>query len=136
MPGSLLPALARRALVHTAAPARALVPAIERRPIRTSPLNLLPGVHHYYRYLLPVMPALATAWRLPPCDLVLSMSHCVAKSARPPQGVPHICYCFTPMRYAWHMRTAYFQPSTGLKARLLERLLGALRTGIAAPPRG
>ena len=23
-------------------------------------------------------------------------------------GVPHVCYCFTPMRYAWHMQRAYF----------------------------
>ncbi|HZU38607.1 MAG TPA: glycosyltransferase, partial [Gemmataceae bacterium] len=105
----------------------ALVPTIERRPIHTSALNVLPAVHRYYRYLLPIMPALAKAWRLPSCDVVLSLSHCVAKAARPPQGVPHICYCFTPMRYAWHMRDAYFHEQRGLKGRLLERLLHALR---------
>src|SRR6266568_986515 len=49
-----------------------------------------------------------TSWRLPGCDLVLSFSHCVAKAAVPPTGIPHVCYCFTPMRYAWHMRGAYF----------------------------
>ena len=54
------------------------------------------------------MPAAAASWRLPPCDLVVSFSHCVAKAVRPPRGVPHVCYCFTPMRYAWHMRDAYF----------------------------
>ena len=37
-------------------------------------------------------------------------------SARPPAGVPHVCYCFTPMRYAWHMQTAYFgDGDSGLK---------------------
>ena len=73
------------------------------------------------------MPLAAATWRLPLCDLVVSTSHCVAKSARPPLGVPHVCYCFTPMRYAWHMRDAYFGRERGLKARLLGRLLAELR---------
>src|SRR5205085_1521442 len=73
--------------------------AIEGLPRHTSFLNRLPGVGRYYRYLLPLMPLAAATWRLPPCDLVVSFSHCVAKSARPPRGVPHVCYCFTPMRY-------------------------------------
>ena len=41
-------------------------------------------------------------------DLVLSFSHAVAKSIQAPPGVP-ACICFTPMRYAWHMRSEYFQ---------------------------
>src|SRR5438270_428594 len=47
-------------------------PLIERRPIKTSFLHALPGVHRYYRYLLPLMPAAASSWRLPPCDLEVS----------------------------------------------------------------
>ncbi len=103
--------------------------AIESLPRNTSFLHHLPGVARYYRYLLPVMPLAAATWRLPPCDLVVSFSHCVAKSARPPRGVPHVCYCFTPMRYAWHMKDAYFSKErvSGLKARLLGRLLAELR---------
>src|SRR5262249_62288872 len=88
----------------------------------------LPGAYRYYRYLLPLMP-LAANWRLPPCDLVVSLSHCVAKAAVPPRGVPHVCYCFTPMRYAWHMRESYFggERATGLEAPLLGGLLERLR---------
>src|SRR3954469_345226 len=63
--------------------------AIEDRPLRTSLLQWLPGVHRYSRYLLPVMPA-AVRWRLPACDLVFSISHCVAKAVQPPPGVPHV----------------------------------------------
>jgi glycosyltransferase involved in cell wall biosynthesis len=105
-------------------------PAIERLQPRTSFLNLLPESHRYYRYLLPLMPAAAASWRLPPCDLVVSFSHCVAKAVRPRrEPVPHVCYCFTPMRYAWHMRQAYFgaERVCGVKARALEQLLGWLR---------
>src|ERR1700722_19653965 len=95
--------------------------AIENRPVRTSFLQRLPGVHRYYRYLLPLMPA-AVRWRLPDCDLVFSSSHCVAKGVRAPDGVPHICYCHTPMRYAWHLKDAYFR-GRGPKQWLIERLL-------------
>jgi glycosyltransferase involved in cell wall biosynthesis len=107
----------------------AVAGVIENRPIHASFLGWLPKVDRYYRYLLPVMP-LAARWKLPPCDLVLSLSHCVAKSACPPPGVPHLCYCFTPMRYAWHMREAYFAPGGqhGLGARLRDRLLARLRS--------
>ncbi len=100
---------------------------IEAVAPQTSTLQWLPHVDRYYRYLLPVLPWAVETWRLPRCDLVLSFSHCVAKSARPPRGVPHVCYCFTPMRYAWHMREAYFGREKGLKAQTLEHLLGFLR---------
>ena len=104
----------------------AVVEAIERLPRRTSPLHWLPGIHKYYRYLLPLMPLAVGALRPSRCDLVVSFSHCVAKGVRVPSGVPHVCYCFTPMRYAWHMRAAYFSGG-GLKARLVGHLLRWLR---------
>jgi glycosyltransferase involved in cell wall biosynthesis len=100
---------------------------IERMDIRPSFLQALPGIDRYYRYTLPLMP-LAARWRIAPCDLVMSLSHAVAKAARAPDGAPHVCYCFTPMRYAWHMRESYFADRVrGLKARVVDRLLAALR---------
>ena len=103
-------------------------PAIEHLRPKTSFLQNLPRVERYYRYLLPVMP-MAARWHLDDCDLVLSFSHCVAKSVRPPAGVAHLCYCFTPMRYAWHMREAYFGGSRfgKLKRFATDLLLGRLR---------
>jgi glycosyltransferase involved in cell wall biosynthesis len=104
-------------------------PVIEQLQPKTSLLQRLPGVHRYYRYLLPLMP-FAANWRIPKCDVVVSMSHAIAKAAIPPAGVPHICYCFTPMRYAWHMQEAYF--GTGklgrLKSALVDRILSAIRS--------
>lgn len=83
-------------------------PAIERMAITTSFLQRLPGACRHYRCLLPLMPAAVERLRIPrDVDLVLSFSHAVAKSVKPPPGVPHICYCFTPMRYAWHRRADY-----------------------------
>jgi glycosyltransferase involved in cell wall biosynthesis len=57
----------------------------------------------------------------------LSFSHCAAKAARPPQGAVHVCYCFTPMRYAWHMRSAYFGSSHGVLSLPTHQLLQWLR---------
>jgi glycosyltransferase involved in cell wall biosynthesis len=105
---------------------------IERLRPSTSFLDYFPGAHRYYRYLLPLMPAAVASWRLPPADLVVSFSHCVAKAARPAVAntgpTPHVCYCFTPMRYVWNLRQAYFGGRVrGLPARLLDRFLDALR---------
>src|SRR5215211_8932148 len=113
-----------RATLHTLIHRRGrLSPAIEAMEIRTSPLQRVPGVFRHYRHLLPLMPLAARSWRTGDVDLVVSLSHCVAKAVRPPAGVPHVCYCFTPMRYAWHMRESYFAGRVrGLKARLVDRL--------------
>jgi glycosyltransferase involved in cell wall biosynthesis len=97
---------------------------IEARQIQTSPLQFLPRVEHYYRYLLPLMPRAAARWRIPDCDLLVSFSHCVAKSARAPADATHVCYCFTPMRYAWHLREAYFGSG---RARVRDAMLERLR---------
>jgi glycosyltransferase involved in cell wall biosynthesis len=104
-------------------------PVIERTHIRPSVLNRLPRVDRYYRYLLPLMP-FAAGWRVTDADLVVSLSHAVAKSARPPEGVPHVCYCFTPMRYAWHMKESYFRAAGlfgRLKAKAIDVLLSRIR---------
>lgn len=102
---------------------------IERLNIKTSFLNRFPKSHRYYRHLLPLMPWAVSRWSMPESDLLVSFSHCVAKSVKPPEGVPHVSYCFTPMRYAWHMRDAYFGNNRvrGIKSWMIHRLLSWLR---------
>lgn len=80
---------------------------IEDRTIHTSFLQHIPGVEKKYRWFLPLMPAAIGSFRLEGYDLVLSSSHCVAKGIDP-GGAPSLCYCFTPMRYAWDMYGDYF----------------------------
>lgn len=103
-----------------------LSPEIEGMAIQPSFLQRFPGVTRYYRHLLPLMPPAIRGFRLKPCDLVVSLSHCVAKGVRVPQGTPHVCYCFTPMRYIWHMREAYLA-KRGIAGAPLEALLATLR---------
>jgi glycosyltransferase involved in cell wall biosynthesis len=91
-----------------------LSPEIERMRINTSFLQRLPWIKRHYRYWLPAMPRAIESFRLPAdVDLVVSFSHAVAKGVRPPPGVPHVCYCFTPMRYVWQLRGDYFAAEAG-----------------------
>jgi glycosyltransferase involved in cell wall biosynthesis len=83
---------------------------IEARPIHTSFLQHVPTAHRAYRWLLPLLPRAVESLDLRGFDLVISSSHCVAKGAKVPQGVPHLCYCHTPMRYVWDQQDAYFGP--------------------------
>lgn len=85
-------------------------PVIERRRIHTSFVQHLPGAARYYRNYLPLFPTAIEGFSFDHFDRVLSLSHCVAKSVVVPGGVPHLCYCFTPMRYAWDQFEAYFGP--------------------------
>jgi glycosyltransferase involved in cell wall biosynthesis len=87
-----------------------VVPSIEQRAIHTSALQRLPGIRHYYRECLPLFPALVEQFDLEPFDIVVSSSHCVAKSVLTRPDAVHICYCHTPMRYAWDQFPAYFGP--------------------------
>lgn len=80
---------------------------IEKHKIYTSFLQKIPGARRRYRWFLPMMPKAIESFELKGYDLVLSSSHCVAKGVRP-QGAPHLCYCHTPMRYAWDMYGHYF----------------------------
>jgi glycosyltransferase involved in cell wall biosynthesis len=85
-------------------------PVIERRRIHTSFIQRLPRASRWYRNYLPLFPMAIEQFSFDGFDRVLSLSHCVAKSAVTPGGVPHLCYCFTPMRYAWDQFDAYFGP--------------------------
>ena len=85
-------------------------PAIEQRRVHTSALQRLPAVRRYYRECLPLFPTLIEQFDLDPFDLVISTSHCVAKSVVARPSALHICYCHTPMRYAWDQFDAYFGP--------------------------
>ena len=72
-------------------------PAIENRRITTSFVQHLPLARQYYRRYLPLFPWAIERFHLEGYDLVISSSHCVAKSVITPAGVPHLCYCHSPM---------------------------------------
>ena len=82
--------------------ARELVPPeLAERIVRESRLTTVPGLRQRWRYLLPYMPRYFASLDLTPYDLVISSSHACAVNVRPRADALHVCYCHTPMRYAW-----------------------------------
>lgn len=58
-------------------------------------------------------------------DVIISSSHAVGKGIIPPSTAKHICYCHTPMRYAWEMESEYLRDFRVPKF-LWKRLRGTL----------
>lgn len=83
-------------------------PVIERRRVRTSFIQRLPGIYSKYRWALPLFPRAIESFNFSGYDLVLSSSHCVAKAARAGKHALSVCYCHTPMRYIWSSFDEYF----------------------------
>ena len=101
----LFPAADICTLVHVKGSASSL---IEDRRIRTSVIQRLPNPARRYRHYLPLFPAAIEWFDLDDADLVISTSHCAAKSVVVPGRARHLCYCHSPMRYAWDQFDAYF----------------------------
>ena len=82
---------------------------------------------HYRRYI-PLFPAAIEQFDLDDYDLVISSSHCVAKSIVKSGRAKHLCYCHTPMRYAWDQFDDYFGPARvgAVRSRLYQLLFGRL----------
>ncbi len=109
---------------------------LESHPIHTSFLQRYPGVVQHYRRYLPLFPSAIEDFDLRAFDLILSTSHCVAKGAIPRPGALHLCYCHTPMRYAWDLEHTYFPQRRGLIARWRNLALTGLRAwDVATVPR-
>ncbi len=100
---------------------------LESHPIHTSFLQRAPGLRRHYRSYLPLFPMAIEDFDLTDASLVISSSHCVAKGVVPGPGAIHVCYCHSPMRYAWDQQHAYFPKRRGLVARLRGAALTALR---------
>jgi len=67
--------------------------------IHTSWLQKIPFAKH--QWLLAQMPTAVEMFDLDEFDVVLSSSHSVAKGVITKPETLHVCYCHTPMRYAW-----------------------------------
>jgi glycosyltransferase involved in cell wall biosynthesis len=101
--------------------------AIRAHRVVESRLGRIPGFREKYRWFLPLFPGAIEAMRAPEgTRLVVSTSHCVAKGFKKPSEARHLCYCFTPMRYAWGFQDDYFGRG-GLKRRVIDFALARLR---------
>jgi len=101
--------------------------ALESHPIHTSFLQHAPLIGTRYRHYLPLYPSAIESLDVTGFDVVLSTSHCVAKSVLTEPGTVHLCYCHTPMRYVWDQRQAYFPHRDRLSRKPLHWVLDRLQ---------
>jgi glycosyltransferase involved in cell wall biosynthesis len=109
--------------------------ADERRAIglgrtTTSSLQNIPGIAKHYRNFLPLMPWAVRSLDVSGYDIVISNSHAIAKGITTTDKQLHICYCLSPMRYAWDLREPYLRASGldhGIKGALARAMLERMR---------
>ncbi len=117
------------ATIHSLLHVRGSVsPILERQSRRQSFVQWLPGSARHYRRYLPLFPTAIEQFDFDDYDLVISTSHCAAKSVVVPARARHVCYCHSPMRYAWDQFDSYFGPAQvgELPSKLLRLVLARL----------
>ncbi len=96
-----------------------------RADIRPSFLQKFPAfVRRRHKWLLPLMPVAPETFNLRDYDLVISSSSAFAKGIVVKPKTIHVCYCHTPMRYAWDWNEKYLsEQKLGGKRKLMARML-------------
>ena len=69
--------------------------------LRTSAMQWLPGIEHRFRQYFMLYPLAVEHFDLSEYDLIFSSSSGYAKGVRRGPNAIHVCYCHTPMRWAW-----------------------------------
>ncbi len=104
-----------------------LPPVFRAMDVRTSFMQSFPLLKGHYKKFLPFYPGAIESLDLSGFDMVLSSSSAFAKGARAPAGVPHLCYCYTPMRFVWTPEDYFekeriFGPARAFMPYILRRL--------------
>ena len=84
-------------------------PEFKDADIRTSFIQKLPFAKKKHQYYLNFMPYAYEQFDLSEFDIVISSSHACAKGIITKPETLHICYCHSPMRYAWDNWHSYFE---------------------------
>lgn len=85
------------------------IKGFENAIINTSYLQHLPFAKNKHQLYLAMMPHAFERFDLSGYDIVISSSHSCAKGVITKPETLHICYCHSPMRYAWENSHKYIQ---------------------------
>ncbi|MDN5215666.1 glycosyltransferase family 4 protein [Fulvivirgaceae bacterium BMA12] len=99
--------------------------------VNTSFIQRLPLGKKKYRNYLPLFPLAIEQFDLREYDLILSSSYAAAKNVLTHHNQLHICYCHSPIRYAWDLYFQYLKEAKlekGLKAFIVKMVLHYIRT--------
>ncbi len=95
--------------------------------VKSSFIQKLPLAKTQYRNYLPLFPLAIERFDLKEYDLIISSSHAVAKGVKTGENQLHICYCHTPMRYAWDLQEEYLSSMGSIKGGFARQVLKYLR---------
>jgi glycosyltransferase involved in cell wall biosynthesis len=120
------------------------LPAEERGFLRghrltTSFLQRAPFARTHYRQYLPLMPLAVEHFDLASYPLILSSSYAVAKGVLSGPDQLHLCYCHSPVRYAWDLQEQYLRQtgrSRGVRGLFARALLQYIRLWDLRTPNG
>jgi glycosyltransferase involved in cell wall biosynthesis len=101
--------------------------ALRRRPIRTTFVGRLPLARRWYPRYLPLMPLAVEQLDLRGYDLVITSDAGPVKGVIAPPGAVHVCYCHSPMRYAWDQYPTYREDAGPLTRLLMAPVMHYLR---------
>jgi glycosyltransferase involved in cell wall biosynthesis len=87
--------------------------------IRTSAMQLLPGIEQRFRQYFMLYPFAVEHFDLSEFDLIFSSSSGYAKGVRRRSNAIHVCYCHTPMRWAWRYEDYVARENFGRVTRSL-----------------
>ena len=101
---------------------------IKGKQSKTSFIQKLPFAQKAYRNYLPLFPKAIESINFEGYDLIISSSYSVAKGLKKatPKQV-HVCYCHSPIRYAWDLEDEYLSHISGLKKILARYFLKYIR---------
>ncbi|WP_224723760.1 glycosyltransferase [Paenibacillus vietnamensis] len=78
-----------------------LLPELRDAVIHTTFMQRIPGILKRFKMFFWLYPMAVRTMDVRGYDLILSSSSAYAKGVRKGRGSAHLCYCHTPMRFAW-----------------------------------
>ncbi len=115
-------------LFSTVALSTCIPPGLKGVPLKTSWMQHLPRMKDLYRFYFLLYPLGVGSLDLSAYDLVVSSSSGYAKGVRTNRDAVHVCYCHTPMRWAWSFDSYSARESMGsFKRAVFPHLIGFLR---------
>lgn len=97
------------------------------KQVISSVLQKVPGSLRFHRYFLPFFPWAIERFDLNEFEVIISSSHAVAKGIIKREDQLHICYCHTPVRYAWDLEEQYMENLGTFKRWGAKAVLKSLR---------
>lgn len=103
---------------------------INNKPVKTTFIQKMPFARRKHRLYLPLMPLAIEQLDVSNYDLVISSSYLAAKGVITRPNQLHVCYCHTPVRFAWDMQGQYLDQGKmlrGVKSMVARSILHYIR---------